>query len=195
MEKDLQELKTFVDQAQRPRIKDLLSLQVRKIETDVGALKEQLAPAGAATTKPAAAAAVPAASKSRYEVELSQYAFDQSDKFVKLFVTLAGVEKSPEDNVVVDFTPNSLVLTVKDLNNRDHKLQINNLLEPIDVAKSYRKLKTGMVVIYAKKVTEGKQLKYAHIKLAIIIYCFLFSRFQVVRFNADRETPEGHQKG
>lgn len=177
MEKDLQELKTFVDQAQRPRIKDLLSVQVRKIETDVGALKEQLAPA-AATTKPAAAAAVPAASKSRYEVELSQYAFDQSDKFVKLFVTLAGVEKSPEDNVVVDFTPNSLVLTVKDLNNRDHKLQINNLLEPIDVAKSYRKLKTGMVVIYAKKVTEGKRLKYAHIKLSNHNNIFVsFSRF------------------
>lgn len=128
-------------------------MQIRKIETDLVSLKEQsaTAPVAASTT-----ASVPTSSKvQRYEVELSQYAFDQSDKFVKLFVTLSGVEKCPEENVTVDFTANSLVLLVKDLNNRDYKLQINNLLETIDVAKSYRKLKTGMVVIYAKKQTEG----------------------------------------
>lgn len=114
-------------------------------------LKEQSVPVAASATT-----TTPASSKLRYEAELSQYAFDQSDKFVKLFVTLNGVETCPEENVTVDFSANSLVLTVKDLNNRDYKLQINNLLEPIDVTKSYRKLKTGMVVVYAKKQKEGK---------------------------------------
>lgn len=120
-----------------------------------------------------AAAPVSSNSKLRYESELTQYAFDQSDKFVKLFVTLSGVEKCPEENVTVDFTANSLVLAVRDLNNRDYKLQINNLLEPIDVDKSYRKLKTGMVVVYAKKSNEG--IHWSLLDL-IKIYNILFLR-------------------
>lgn len=151
MNKDLLEIKSFAEQSQRPRIKDILLLQIRKIETDLVGLKEQSIPVAVSSS----ASAPTSTTKQRYEAELSQYAFDQSEKFVKLFVTLAGVETCPEENVTVDFNTNSLVLTVKDLNNRDYKLQINNLLEPIEVAKSYRKIKTGMVVVYAKKLKEG----------------------------------------
>lgn len=143
-------------------------LQIRKIETDLVGLKDQSVAASSV-----AAAPVSSNSKLRYESELTQYAFDQSDKFVKLFVTLSGVEKCPEENVTVDFTANSLVLAVRDLNNRDYKLQINNLLEPIDVDKSYRKLKTGMVVVYAKKSNEG--IHWSLLDL-IKIYNILFLR-------------------
>lgn len=162
----MQELKTLADKAQRTRNKDFILLQIRKLETELGGLN-------AVSVPTSTYASVPAAGNMRYESELTQYAFDQSDKFVKLFVTLSGVEKVPEENVSAEFTPNSLVLTIKDLNNRDYKLQINNLLESIDVSKSYRKLKTGMVVIYAKKLKEGIVFRFDEKKL-IKIKIFLF---------------------
>lgn len=150
--------------ATRPRNKDHLSLQVRKIETELLALTEK-------SKEPVITSKVPASTvpNTRYEVELTQYAFDQSDKFVKLFITLDGVEKCPEENVVTDFTDNSLLLKVKDLNNRDYRLQINNLLEPIDATKSYRKIKTGMVVVYAKKSAEG--IRAHRFNLRIVTSC------------------------
>lgn len=98
------------------------------------------------------------AAPTRYTSELTNYAFDQSEKFVKLFVTLDGIEKiqNPDTNVTITFTERSLELKIVDFNNRDYKFVVNNLLEPIVVEKSYRKVKSDMIAIYLKKATEGK---------------------------------------
>lgn len=72
-----------------------------------------------------------------------------------MFITLDGVQNLPEDDVSVTFTDKTMVFHVKNLNNKDYGLTINNLLHPIDVVKSYRKVKTGMVAIYMKKKEEG----------------------------------------
>jgi len=95
-------------------------------------------------------------SQKRYLVELNEYAWDQSDKFVKLFVTLDGVQNIEESNVNVTFTANSMNLLVSNLNGKDYGLIVNNLLEPIDVEKSYRKVKTGLIAIYMKKEKEAQ---------------------------------------
>ncbi|KAH8386486.1 hypothetical protein KR093_000788, partial [Drosophila rubida] len=92
----------------------------------------------------------------RYLHELTDYGWDQSAKFVKLFITLNGVQQCQEDAVTVDYTAHSLKLHVSDLNGKDFGLSVNNLLFAIDVAQSYRKLKTDMVAIYLKKAEEGQ---------------------------------------
>lgn len=92
----------------------------------------------------------------RFYVELNEYGWDQSEKFVKLFVTLEGVQNIDESDVVVNFTENSMNLNVNNFNGKDYVLVVNNLLHPIDIPKSYRKVKTGMVVVYLKKKLEGK---------------------------------------
>lgn len=94
----------------------------------------------------------------RYISELKTYAWDQSDKFVKIFVTLDGL--SPEkDTVKLDckFEEKSLNLVIENgTKDRDYSFIVKNLLDPIDSVKSYAKIKTDMVAIYMKKVTEGK---------------------------------------
>lgn len=92
----------------------------------------------------------------RYYNELTEYGWDQSDKFVKIFVTLDGVQNLDESSVTITFTDSSMILNVKNLNGKDYGLVVNNLLFKIDVAKSYRKIKTGMVAIYMKKSLEGQ---------------------------------------
>lgn len=150
--KDLDELNSISDQLKRPRNVDFVLLQKKRIETELINLRDQLKSEESQqpTSKPSANTA------KRYESELTNYAWDQSDKFVKLFIVLNGVQNAGEDNVVVSFTENSIHLKVSGLDNKDYVFAINNLLYPIDVSKSYRKVKTDNVAIYAKKSQEGE---------------------------------------
>lgn len=144
------ELKSFWSTAIRPQVKSLLLSEITKTETTINGLTQQL------TIKPNPSNTIGGTdAPKRYNVELVNYAFDQSDKFVKLFVTVDNVQNWGTDNVTVEFTDRSVNLLAKGDDNKDYKLQINNLLETIDVEKSYRKINQNMVTIYAKKVKEG----------------------------------------
>lgn len=160
--KDLEELKQFSEKSLRKRVQGILGVEIRKIETEIIQIRDQIAATSSAAGAPVQPKPTPNQTK-RYEVELTNYGWDQSDKFIKLFVTLDGVHSAGEDDVVAIFNPSSIVVQIKGVNNKDFKLNINNLLEPIDVEKSYRKIKTNMVTVYAKKVKEGS--KWSHLTL------------------------------
>lgn len=130
-------------------------MEICKIETEIIQIRDQIAATSNADVAGVSTKPIPNQTK-RYEVELTNYGWDQSDKFIKLFVTLDGVHGASEDDVLAIFSPSSIVLQIKGVNNKDFKLNINNLLEAIDVEKSYRKIKRNMVTIYAKKVKEGR---------------------------------------
>lgn len=134
----------------------MVSLQIKRIETELSKLREQklaeeAAQKASATPKPAQAAET-----KRYECEITNYAWDQSDKFVKLFISLQGAHEAGEDNVTVEFKKNAILLRVANLQNRDHVFAVNNLLHEIDLEGSYRKVKTNAIAIYAKKSVESE---------------------------------------
>lgn len=159
---DLEELRRLAEGAQRSRVQQILSVDIRKLETDLQHQKALLAAeeqaSGEASSRPAP---VPGVAK-RYRIELKEYAWDQSDKFIKIFVTVNDVQQVPEDNVNVEFTANSFNVMVYCLNNKDYVFTVNHLLNEIDPAKSYRKVKKDMVAIYLAKV---KPTKWAHLTL------------------------------
>lgn len=146
-------MKELLKSATRPRVKDLLTIEIRRLETELLTLK----PAGD-TPKPVQPTTTGA--PSRFVCDISSYGWDQSDKFVKLFVNLAGVENVPEANVQVKFSGQDVVVIVKDLDKKDHKLAIKNLLDAIVEEKSYHKVKSGMMVVYMLKVQPGKKWDY-----------------------------------
>lgn len=146
------ELNVISEQLKRPRNIDAISLQKKRIETELSNLRAQLA---LVKQEPKKSQSTSNEGK-RYECEISNYAWDQSDKFVKFFIALDDVQNSPEENVVVTFTPNTILLKIANVQNKDHKFEVNNLLQEIDVEKSYRKIKTNSVAIYAKKANEGE---------------------------------------
>lgn len=159
LRKDVEEISNFLSNSTRQRVKNILVSEKHRIETEILNLELKAKAASAENPKPSditnagketVTKNIEPVSK-KYLVELTEYAWDQSDKFVKLFVTLADVQNVAENDVNVTFTDKSMVLHVQNLNNKDYSLTINNLLYPIDVAKSYRKIKTGIVAIYMKK--------------------------------------------
>lgn len=153
------ELNGISDQVKRQRNIDAIFLQKKRIETELINLRAQ---AQESPDKPKVRSAN--TENKRYECEISNYAWDQSDKFVKFFISLDGAQNAPEDNVDVKFTVNSILLKVIDVQNKDHKFEVNNLLHNIDIEKSYRKIKTNAIAIYAKKVEEGKYFLFIYQK-------------------------------
>lgn len=153
--KDLAEIETFIGQVKRQRNIDALSLQKKRIETDITTAREQIVQNESSKTT-ANTVTNASAQPKRYESEITSYAFDQSDKFVKFFLSLDGIGPNDDAKVTATFTANSIQLKVNDVQNKDYKFEVKNLLQKIDVEKSYRKVKANSIAIYAKKIAEGE---------------------------------------
>ncbi|KAM9326949.1 calcyclin-binding protein [Gastrophryne carolinensis] len=152
LQKDLEEVKQLLEKATRKRVRDALYVEQRKLETEIGNNQQQ---AGESREAQKPSAIVPPMSGS-YTVKISNYGWDQSDKFVKIYITLNGVQNIPADNVQVQFTERSFELLVKNLNGKNHTMTVNNLLKPICPENSSRKVKTDTVLIMLRKKAESK---------------------------------------
>uniref|UniRef100_A0A8C5PRD3 Calcyclin-binding protein n=1 Tax=Leptobrachium leishanense TaxID=445787 RepID=A0A8C5PRD3_9ANUR len=151
LQKDLDEVKELLGKATRKRVQDVLYVEQRKLETEISN-KQQTAET-LEVQKPSAI--VPPMSGT-YTVKINNYGWDQSDKFVKIYITLNGVQHVPADNVEVQFKERSFELLVKNLNGKNHSMTLNNLLKPISPENSLRKVKTDTVLIMCRKKSETK---------------------------------------
>ncbi|XP_044756619.1 calcyclin-binding protein-like [Coccinella septempunctata] len=146
LKKDISELETLLKQSDRQRVKDILSIELRRLVSEHVKLEDTLKNEKITPSTPIIS------TDRRYQVKLNNYAWDQSTKFVKFFVTVPGVHNIPAENVVCKFTPKSLELDIKDLDNKDYLFTINKLLNQIEPETSTWKVKTDMVVISAQKM-------------------------------------------
>lgn len=85
--------------------------------------------------------------------KIINYAWDQSDKFLKIYVTLNGVHNYPVENTTVEYGPKSVELQVLTPDMKNNVFTIKNLLHEIAPSESYHKIKSDMVVLYLKKVS------------------------------------------
>lgn len=90
-------------------------------------------------------------------IKLSTYAWDQSEKFVKLYVTINGVEKVSAENVQCNFTAKSFEMNVNNVNGKNYEMIVKGLLHPISVDKSYFKIKTDTVLLMLCKEKMGEK--------------------------------------
>ncbi|XP_075689183.1 calcyclin-binding protein [Rhinoderma darwinii] len=153
LQKDLEEVKQLLEKATRKRVRDVLIVEQRKLETEISNRQQQQAGESMDVQKPSAI--VPPMT-STYTVKISNYGWDQSDKFVKMYITLNGVQNIPAENVQVQFTERSFDLLVKDLNGKNYAMTVNNLLKPISPDNSSKKVKTDSVIIMLKKRSESE---------------------------------------
>ncbi|XP_012283708.1 calcyclin-binding protein [Orussus abietinus] len=148
---DIVELNALCAQANRQRSKDLLSLEVRRLQDELARITDETRLDESKTLSQTTSA-----SSKCYEIKLTNYAWDQTDTFVKVYVMLKDVHTLPNDVIVCNFTDRSMDLRVPGLGNRNYQLPINNLSEEIDVSRSYVKVKTDKIVVFlAKKVPKN----------------------------------------
>ncbi|KAH9377665.1 hypothetical protein HPB48_000523 [Haemaphysalis longicornis] len=96
LEQDLAELRALQAGAQRSRVQQVLLVEVRKLETELLREKERL---GSATGGSSPASQPTQPRSTVFKTKITDYAWDQSDKFVKLYITLPGVHEIPSENV------------------------------------------------------------------------------------------------
>ncbi|XP_017277843.1 calcyclin-binding protein [Kryptolebias marmoratus] len=150
LEADLQELGSLLEKAERKRVQELLKQEQKKVEKELSSKRQQREQQAKRDAEPSAA------SKASYTVKITSYAWDQSDKFVKIYVNLKDVHKIPSENVEVSFSDRSFSVLVKDLDGKNHQMTVLNLLHPINESDSYKKIKTDMVLVMCKKQATKK---------------------------------------
>ncbi|KAG8014151.1 Calcyclin-binding protein [Nibea albiflora] len=150
LEADLQELGSLLEKSERKRVQELLKQEQKKVEKELAGKRQQKEQQARRAADPSAA------SKATYTVKITNYAWDQSEKFIKIYLTLKDVHKIPSENVEVSFTEGSFSVLIKDLGGKNHQMTVLNLLYPIDEKDSYKKIKTDMVLVMCKKQTTKK---------------------------------------
>ncbi|CAF1122668.1 unnamed protein product [Adineta ricciae] len=150
---DINEIKQLLGQATRSRVKQCLEIQQRRFETELIALKEKQEQTAAPSTEKKPATTTLSSSTARsYTKEITLYAWDQSDKSVKIYVqNLNGVEDLPAEQVRCSFEERSFQLEINGLKNINYVFKRGRLLNAIKPDQSSYKVKKDMIVLLLAK--------------------------------------------
>lgn len=154
LKKVREEIQSLLSTATLPRVKRLLQNELALVEREI-ASEENLNPSEGERCAKVEEEKKPTAKKPQVSLtKITSYAWDQSPKFVKIFITLPEVETLPEGNVSSKFTSNSLELKVLGLKGKNYQFQMLHLLHPILPESSSVKVKSGKLSILLKKSKE-----------------------------------------
>lgn len=156
-ELDINELNNLLNQASRENVKKVLKAQIATLNAEAERLRKLEADRIARLSVSNNSTSTTTTGTASYTKQIDSWGWDQSEKFVKIYITsLADLSKVKESDVSCNFTGRSFDLTVRNLNNVNHNLTINNLLNQIDPAASYFKCKTDMIAVFLRKVETNK---------------------------------------
>ncbi|KAF7487168.1 calcyclin-binding protein-like [Marmota monax] len=161
LQNNLEEVRMLLEKTSRKRVRDALTAKQKqnKIETEIKNKMQQKSwkkPELLGNEKPAA---VCAPITTGYTMKISNYRWDQFHKFLKIYITLMGVHQVTTENVQVHFTERSFDLLVKNLNGKSYSM-IMNLLKPMSVEGSSKKVKTDTVLVLCRKKAENTRWEY-----------------------------------
>ena len=150
---DLEELESLAKQAKRPRAKDLLQREVLRVTEQIKIAEKVAAQNETSQAAPEREEKVRVQKPQIYTTKITSYGWDQSEKFVKLYINLEGVEKLPKEKLDANFSSKSMDLVVRELKGKNYQLQIRNLLYEIIPSESSVRAKTGSVTVLMRKAS------------------------------------------
>ncbi|XP_045473027.1 calcyclin-binding protein-like [Harmonia axyridis] len=146
--KDLYEIESLLNVARRQKIKNFLSIELRRLISEKSKLEE--AYRDEKTNDKKDTKIIPLGERS-YRLKIDKYAWDQSPKYVKFFLTLPKVHQMNPENIRCEFGTDSVSLSVKNLENKEYVFDITRLLHPVIPEKSYWRIKSDTIVIFLVK--------------------------------------------
>ncbi|GMR60041.1 hypothetical protein PMAYCL1PPCAC_30236, partial [Pristionchus mayeri] len=152
---DLSEVKDLLKKANRPSVKALMQKEADRLQ----ALLDKMESASVAAEIPPSKPVSSGKSSVLPTIKISNYGWDESDKFVKLYITLNGAEKAKKEEIGCEFTPTSFSLWAI-VEGKRHEMAMKDLTREINVEASSCKQKTDMLVLMCRKKEEGKKWEY-----------------------------------
>ncbi|XP_058803470.1 calcyclin-binding protein [Phymastichus coffea] len=144
---DIEDLNSLLENASRQKSKDVLVVEIRKLQTELINMQNQIF----CNTDSSIPKAFVKSGPQCYEVKLNNYAWDQTDEFIKLYIRLDKVGTLSKDAIACEFLDRSVNLNVLGLDNKNYVFTINNLCEEININRSNFKTKTNMIIINLAK--------------------------------------------
>ncbi|XP_050297237.1 calcyclin-binding protein isoform X2 [Anthonomus grandis grandis] len=151
LKKDIAEMEYLETHVIRQKVKDILSIEKRKLISEVVRLEEKEKENEMEVQLNVPQVSVKPSTNLSYEVKITNYAWDQSQKFLKFYITLPKVNTVPAENITCDFQEKSLELKVKNLENKDYVFRVTQLLNSIEPKNSTFKVKNDLILINAAK--------------------------------------------
>eukprot|EP00743_Colponemidia_sp_Colp-15_P003896 GILK01004204.1.p1 GENE.GILK01004204.1~~GILK01004204.1.p1 ORF type:complete len:222 (-),score=37.90 GILK01004204.1:108-773(-) len=151
---DIAELRELLTAAKRPNVQNYITSRISILEKQ--AEERNAASTAAATPQsvpaPLQTTSTTAPRTSEIFTPISNYAWDQQGKSVKIYISLNGVSGLTKDNVQVEFGTKSLDAKIRAPDGRNYRLAIKNLCKAIVPADStYRVKSAGMSITLRKK--------------------------------------------
>jgi len=149
LQKDIEELEKFILDSQRPNIGRILKEQHTLLQSQLKSEKEKQEKEKSEKTEGSTSTVN---SKINY-ITLTKYAFENSDKFAKIYFTdgFSGIKSHPTEKVVATFHAGSFEICVHDWNGKNLRFACGNLNKSISPEGSYVKQQNSALVVYLKK--------------------------------------------
>ncbi|XP_055897199.1 calcyclin-binding protein-like [Biomphalaria glabrata] len=146
---DLEEYEQLHSNAKRPRVQEMILKEISRVRHEI----TQLETTAASQTAP------PSATPTVYEENITNYAWDQSDKFMKMYLTLSNLDQITQDSIQATFTSRSVTIKIQ-FPNKVSTLHIARLCEDVVPKECYCKKKSDYVLVMLKKSDVGKTWSY-----------------------------------
>jgi len=156
-ELDIAEMKALLETAKRKKVQELLGANLSKLEAERNNIKQQIG-----ITENRLKEGSEVQKKKTPESQIKDYSWDQSENYVKLYLTgLTGLASLNSDNVKITFSDQSLAVRIEDLNGKTLLFNINKTCHKISATKSHFKVKSDYLVIFMGKHNPGSS--WSHI--------------------------------
>jgi calcyclin binding protein len=157
---DIEELNRLLLTAERSRTKGLLTKEIKQCEQMMAQGSQQTQQHIATEpTDTNVLQSVTTVVPQKYYRDITNYAWDQSDKFMKIYVSLSGIEGAAaiaKDNIKTEFTDKSFRLRLENVSDKNYQCHVGFLWAKIIPADSYHKLKSDSILLMLKKAEEKK---------------------------------------
>jgi len=153
LEEALQETQQLKKEAQCDFTRALLAKEEVALQTEK-ITREQLAAAPEASA--------PGSSSTRHVSIISKYAWDETDKFVSIYIDLPGVGNLPEGSVVSEFAKAAFSLSIRFEEKPCQELKMPNLCYEVETGKCKVVVKAERLVVKLKKAQVGQKWGALH---------------------------------
>ncbi|EYC10041.1 hypothetical protein Y032_0057g2735 [Ancylostoma ceylanicum] len=156
---DLEDLRLLLTSSKRPAVQQWIKSKIEEIEKKIASQKEkQPAPVPHSNdSSPAPDANKSATPSSLPTVKVTNYGWDESDKFVKVYITLQGVHNANPSTIQHTFSNFGYDILISDFSGKNYVMTMKGLRDEIVPESSQIKQKQDMLLVMMKKKTEGKK--------------------------------------
>jgi len=150
LKNDLQELESVLGMVNRSNVRMIIADAISTLRTKVDEVNKKSTNQAAQKEQKQAQP-----KQTLYTAKISNYGWDESQKFVKVYISLPSIDKLTQEQIVCDFTGQSFKCTVNNHNGKNHVLELPKLAGNIVPATSTCRLKSSNIIVSLKKEKEG----------------------------------------